>query len=379
MRTCITFHLSFTFILAILFWYKGVYILFSIKEKLKRKKDLNKKRENSFMKAIQVKNLVKVYDGKVKALNGVSFEVEEGSICSILGPNGAGKTTTIKIITTQIPQTEGEAKVFGMDVKSEGSKIRNLIGYVPQELSLWTDISAYENLLIYSKIYGIPRDVRDKRIAEVLDLMGLEEAANRVVSTFSGGMLRRLEIGSILLVKPKLIILDEPTIGLDPNARMLVWNKIMEYKKEYNSTIFFATHYMDEAEKYADKVFLLDMGKVVISGTPSSLKQLVAKEKIYIHLKNEDAQKALKILSNLKEVSIEEANGNRFVLSTKTSKKTLPKVLNLLYKNNIVVSEVSVKSPSLEDVFIKYTGHKIEEEGNIKQALATRRMIRLGQ
>jgi len=331
------------------------------------------------MKAIQVKNLVKVYDGKIKALNGVSLEVEEGSICSILGPNGAGKTTLIRILTTQIPSTNGEAKIFGMNVKEHGNKIRSLIGYVPQELSLWTDISAYENLLIYSKIYNLPREVRNKRIAEVLDLMGLEEVANRVVRTFSGGMLRRLEIASVLLIKPRLIILDEPTIGLDPNARMLVWNKILEYKKEYNSTIFFATHYMDEAEKYADKVFLLDMGKLVISGTPSSLKQLVAKEKIYINLKNGNSQKALKLLSELKEISIEEANENRFVLSTKSSKKTLPKVLNLLYKNNIVVTEVSIKSPSLEDVFIKYTGHKIEEEGNIKQALATRRMIRLGQ
>ncbi|MGB9703710.1 MAG: ABC transporter ATP-binding protein [Candidatus Micrarchaeales archaeon] len=333
------------------------------------------------MKAIEVKNLVKIYDGKVKALNGISLEVQEGSISSILGPNGAGKTTLIRIITTQLSPTEGSVKVFGYDVRKDAEKIRSLIGYVPQEISLWTDITAYENLLIYSKIYGIPKELRNKKIAEVLDLMELEEAANRLVNTFSGGMIRRLEIATVLLIKPRLIILDEPTIGLDPNVRKLVWEKILEYKKENNITVFFATHYMDEAEKYSSKVFLLDMGKLIVSGSPDYLKGLIEKESIYLSVEEKNVEKAIKVISNIddKNLLLKSVEGNKIILLTKNSKKEIPKLLNTFYKNNINVREISIKSPTLEDVFHKFTGRRIEEKGNAKEVRATRRMISMGQ
>ncbi len=190
-------------------------------------------------KAVEAKNVVKVYRDGVRALNGVNLEVDEGCVYALLGPNGAGKTTLIRIITTQLRPNEGYVKVFGYDVVSQASKVRELIGYVPQEVSLWSDLTGYENLLMYAKIYGIPKEIRGRVIDDVLDFMGLKDAANRLVRTYSGGMIRRLEIASAIMVKPKLMVLDEPTIGLDPSARKTVWERIISYKREFGVTVFF--------------------------------------------------------------------------------------------------------------------------------------------
>lgn len=181
------------------------------------------------MFAIEARDLVKVYSGNVVALNGVDLRVEEGASHAILGPNGAGKTTFIRIITTQIKPTSGSAKVFGYDVASHAASVSRLIGYVPQEMSLWTDLTGYENMLIYSKIYGLEPGSRRKVIEELLELMELNDASKRLVKTYSGGMIRRLEIAIALMSRPRLLILDEPTIGLDPRARMMVWEKLLAY------------------------------------------------------------------------------------------------------------------------------------------------------
>ena len=200
-------------------------------------------------RAVEVKNLVKVYGKNVRALDGVDLSVEVGKTFALLGPNGAGKTTLVRILTTQIRPTSGEAFVFGLDVIREGGKVRKTIGYVPQEMSVWTDLSGYENLLIYAKIYGIPRAEREKLLWEVLEKLGMKEAAKGLVRTYSGGMIRRLEIASALLIRPKILFLDEPTIGLDPSARKAVWTEL------------FNTHYMDEADLYAEEIGIINAGK----------------------------------------------------------------------------------------------------------------------
>jgi len=177
--------------------------------------------------AIDVKSLVKVFEGKTKALDGVDLRVETGKIFALLGPNGAGKTTFMRILTTQLKADSGEAYVFGMDVFRRDAEIRKLVSYIPQEMSVWTDLSGYENLLIYAKIYGLSSQNRGKIIKDVLEDMGLSDFKNDLVRTYSGGMIRRLEIACAMLFKPKIMFLNEPTIGLDPSARNVVWEKLL--------------------------------------------------------------------------------------------------------------------------------------------------------
>lgn len=211
------------------------------------------------MDAILTEGLVKVYSNGVRALDNVNLRVREGLVFALLGPNGAGKTTLMRILTTQIRPTSGRAEVLGHDVVKEGSRVRELISYVPQEFSVWNDLTGYENLLIYAKLYGVDGGERGALIKEVLEFMELSDAANRLVRTYSGGMVRRLEIACALLRRPRVLFLDEPTVGLDPASRRLIWGRLLELKK-LGTTIFFSTHYMDEAEEYADEVALINKG-----------------------------------------------------------------------------------------------------------------------
>lgn len=217
--------------------------------------------------AVDVRGLTKVYEGKVRALDGVDLRVEAGRVFALLGPNGAGKTTLMRILTTQLKPTSGEAYVFGLDVVRKNAQVRRLVGYVPQEMSVWTDISGYENLLIYAKIYRLPSSKRREIIQDALKKMGLSEVANDLVKTYSGGMIRRLETACTMLIKPKILFLDEPTIGLDPSARKAVWEELTSFKKEYGVTVFFNTHYMDEADLYSDEIAIINDGKIVKRGT----------------------------------------------------------------------------------------------------------------
>ncbi|MGC8961110.1 MAG: ATP-binding cassette domain-containing protein, partial [Candidatus Bathyarchaeia archaeon] len=228
--------------------------------------------------AVQVNGLVKVYDGKVKALDGVDLRVDPGRAFALLGPNGAGKTTLIRILTTQLKPTFGEAYVFGLNVVHDSGKVRRLISYVPQEMSVWTYITGYENLLIYAKIFGLPGRERAKIISEALENMGLSQVKDNLVETYSGGMIRRLEIACAMLIKPKIMFLDEPTIGLDPAARKAVWERLSIFKKEYGVTIFFNTHYMDEADLYADDIAIMNQGKIMVQGTGGELKHSLGGE-----------------------------------------------------------------------------------------------------
>ncbi|MEM0474107.1 MAG: ABC transporter ATP-binding protein [Zestosphaera sp.] len=332
------------------------------------------------MNAVEVRDLVKVYGREVRALDGVSLDVEEGAVHALLGPNGAGKTTLIRVITTQLKPSSGFARVFGYDVIKESSAVRELIGYVPQEMSLWSDLSGYENMLIYSKIYGVPRGVRSKKIEELLDFMGLSDASRRLVRTYSGGMIRRLEIAIALMRNPKLLILDEPTIGLDPGARSLVWDKISEFRRENGVTVFFATHYMDEADKYANYVTLLNQGKVVTHGTPSELKRLVEGNRVVIVFKGRvDGSKLSEIISGIHGVTISSFNDEYLDLVVSDIPTKLPAILEKIFSSGYSVSEVVIREATLDEVFIKLTGRRItEESGRVKEVVSVRKMIRRG-
>lgn len=330
------------------------------------------------MKAVEVRDLVKVYGRGFRALNGVSLDVEEGSVHALLGPNGAGKTTLIRIVTTQLRPSEGSVKVFGHDVVRDSQEVRGLIGYVPQEMSLWSDLSGYENMLLHAKIYAIPKDVRSRKIEELLDFMDLREAANRLVRTYSGGMIRRLEIAIALMIRPKLLVLDEPTIGLDPGARSLVWDRVSGFKREYGATVFFATHYMDEADKYADYITLLNQGRIVAHGSPNELKSLVEGDRVSITYRG-PAEKLAETLSGLPGVSVASVNEDHAELLTSNTAVVLPLLVERLYRGGFRVTEIKIHEATLDEVFIKLTGRRISEEfGRIREVVGMRKMIRRG-
>jgi len=329
--------------------------------------------------AVDVKKLVKVYNGKIRALDGIDLSVEAGVAFALLGPNGAGKTTLIRILTTQLRPTSGDAYVFGLNVTREGSKIRRLVSYVPQEMSVWTDVSGYENLLVYAKIFGIASQERKKTIFEALDSMGLSEVANNLVKTYSGGMVRRLEIACALLIKPKIMFLDEPTIGLDPAAKQVVWEKLSSFKKEYGVTIFFNTHYMDEADLYSDNIAIIDRGKIVKKGTADELKRSLQGEVISFSfqgnsIKEESIQK-LRKLSSTRDVIVDKSELNVLVEDAETA---LPMVMETLRVEGISAEKISITKPTLDDVFLKYAGTRLETSGRISEVTHVRDMIRRG-
>jgi ABC-2 type transport system ATP-binding protein len=205
----------------------------------------------------------------------LTISIEPGEIFGLVGPNGAGKTTVIKMLTTLLPPTAGNAVIDGHNIAHEASKVRRVIGYVPQLLSADGGLTGYENLLIFSKLYDIPRRERKQRISDVLNFMGLSEFSNKLVRTYSGGMIRRLEIAQAMLHRPKVLFLDEPTVGLDPVARKAVWQHIQQLRADYGTTLFLTTHYMDEADQLCGRIAIMHLGKVAAIGSPSELKASV--------------------------------------------------------------------------------------------------------
>ncbi|MEM0174250.1 MAG: ATP-binding cassette domain-containing protein [Sulfolobaceae archaeon] len=325
--------------------------------------------------------MVKIYESKVKALDGISLEVYHGESFALLGPNGAGKTTLIRILTTQISPTYGEAYVNGYSIRERPSEVRKVIGYVPQEISVWTDLTAYDNLLIYSKIYNIPSSERKSRIEEVLDKFGLYEVRNELVKTYSGGMIRRLEIACALLIKPKILFLDEPTIGLDPAARKVVWQELKNYKEEHGITIFFTTHYMDEADTYSDRIALISKGKVIKVGTSEELKKDIGGSVISFTVENaEGLMKSINILSEIRDIQNVSVNNEMGKISiiTKNVDVVLPLLIDFLRMNKIKYSNLEVREVTLDDVFIKYVGESIEVRGRSSEVRQIRSRIRRG-
>jgi ABC-2 type transport system ATP-binding protein len=243
---------------------------------------------------IEVDTLVKKY-GTHTAVDGISFQVQAGEVFGLLGPNGAGKTTTIKVLTTLIPATSGRVRVAGMEIGRDDTAIRSILGYVPQALSADGQLTGRENLIVFGKLLGLETAERTRRIDSALSLLGLEDAADRLVATYSGGMMRRLEIGQSLLLTPRVLILDEPTVGLDPMARRSIWALVHDLRRRNDMTVLMTTHYMDEADNNCDRVAVMSHGEIVGLGTSAELKALVPKpdatlEDVFVALAGESLE-----------------------------------------------------------------------------------------
>lgn len=329
--------------------------------------------------AVEVKDLAKIYNGRTKALDGVDLEVEAGKVFALLGPNGAGKTTLIRILTTQLKPSAGGASVFGLDVSRQGAQVRRLISYVPQEMSVWTDISGYENLLIYAKIFGIPSQGRREAIDEAMKSMGLDEFADDLVKIYSGGMIRRLEIACAMLIKPRIMFLDEPTIGLDPSAKKAVWERLTSFKREYGVTVFFNTHYMDEADLYSDEIAIINRGKIVTKGTAEELKRSLGGEVLSFFLVDapsaENFTEKIRATGLVKTASV--SNSELSVLA-EDAEAVLPRIIEILRKEDVPIERISVTKPTLDDVFLKYAGTRLEVTGRISDVKSVRYRIRRG-
>ncbi|MGZ4921504.1 MAG: ABC transporter ATP-binding protein [Halobacteriota archaeon] len=309
------------------------------------------------MSAVEVRGLVKTYAGTVAALDGVDLEVRGGSLFGLLGPNGAGKTTLMRILTTQFKPTAGEANIFGLDIIKHDAEVREVIGYVPQETSVWSDLSGFENLLIYAKIYGLSSHSRKDAIYSMLDDIGLRAAADDLVKTYSGGMIRRLEIACAMLIHPKILFLDEPTLGLDPSARIAVWEKLTSFKAEYGTTVFFSTHYMDEANAYADEVAIMNLGKIVTSGTTEELKHSLRGEIVRLGFINHRIDEhILDRIQGLARVSSAVVADSILSVTVEDAETALPRVMEALRSEGITISRVATAKPTLDDVFLKYAG-----------------------
>jgi len=307
------------------------------------------------MKAIEIKNLVKEFDG-IKAVDAISLEIEYGEIFALLGPNGAGKTTTISILATLLKPTSGKARVNGYDVVKQAAKVRHSIGIVFQDPSLDDRLTARENLEIHGRLYHMKRDERKKRIKEVLKMVELEGRANSLVKTFSGGMRRRLEIARGLMHKPRILFLDEPTLGLDPQTRRHIWDYIEKLRRE-GVTVLLTTHYMEEADHLADRIAIIDKGKVVALGSPSELKDSIGGD--IIKIKCNDENKMIELLSSngFDAMMVDE----EVIIKARKAEKEIPKIFMLA--KEIEIKSIMYKVPSLEDVFIHYTGKAYREEG----------------
>jgi ABC-2 type transport system ATP-binding protein len=324
--------------------------------------------------AVDSREVVKIYDGRVRALDKVTLQVDSGKVFALLGPNGSGKTTLMRILTTQISPTSGKVFVLGHDVVKDGGQVRRLVGYVPQEMSVWTDISGYENLLIYSKIYGMPSAGRNAIILEAMENIGLSDVANDLVKSYSGGMIRRLEIASALLMAPQILFLDEPTIGLDPAARKIVWEKLTKYAKDCGTSVFFNTHYMDEADLYSDEIGFISQGRIITLGTADELKHTVGGEVITLDLDSGVLDVGLRERLGQMAKDVRVDNSQLFI-TVDDAEAALPEIMKLIVKGGIGVKRISMSEPTLDDVFLKYAGSRVESSARLSEVKQVRKMI----
>lgn len=325
------------------------------------------------MNVIEVDRLVKKF-GQFTAVDGVSFEVKEGEVFGLLGPNGAGKTTTIKCLLTLSRPTSGLATICGVDILKSSRRVRELCGYVPQGVSVDGDLSAYENLLFYAKLFYLKAAARRERIREILHYMQLSDRADDLVKTFSGGMMRRLEVGQALLNEPRALFLDEPSIGLDPAAKRVIWDYVVRLRDELGAAILITTHDMYEADQLCDRIAIMNSGKIVVTGSPAELKAELGGDVLSITSSSPDFRDTLQEIGY--QVLNEPDNGMVQVVA-RDGDREIPRVLEMLRGRGIAADAVSLQRASLDDVFLKYAGRRIEEsETTWNETRKMRRAIR---
>ncbi len=322
------------------------------------------------MPAIAVHGLEKTYPKGIRALDGVTFEVREGETFGLLGPNGAGKSTTVRVLATLTVPDAGRAEVAGHEVLSDPVAVRRVIGYVPQQSGVDRDATGRENMTLQGRVQGMRGEALARRVDELLEALGLADARDRIVRTYSGGMKRRLDIGLGLIHRPRVLFLDEPTTGLDPEARASMWEELERLAAEEKLTVLLTTHYLEEADHLAERVAIVSRGRVVAEGAPDALKRELRGDAVTVELADgrlEDAEAAVRALRQVCEAS---ADGRLVRARVENGGRAVPGILAALEEQRIPVASVTVSRPSLDDVYLHYTGRDFRADDEQAQAQA---------
>jgi ABC-2 type transport system ATP-binding protein len=321
---------------------------------------------------IDVKDLVLVYGDGTKAVDNISFSVKAGEFFGFLGPNGAGKSTTIKVLTTLLRKTSGTVTIAGYDVEKQAADIRKIIGVQSQETTVDGDLTGRENITLQGHFHQMNGVDIKKRVDELLVLVGLEAAAEKRARNYSGGMKKRLDLATALIHKPKLLFLDEPTTGLDPQSRGAIWNYLQKLNKEEGITIFLTTQYLEEADKLCKRLSIIDAGKIVANGSPIDLKRQIGADSIRVSLENcpKDGSKAKELIKSMTDVTEIIDSEECLTVYAKNAGLLIADIVRALDSSDIRISSVTFSSPSLDDVFMKHTGRRIRTEELVKSPSA---------
>jgi len=323
--------------------------------------------------AIKAEGLTKVFNGSLVAVDHIDFSVKHGEIFGFLGPNGAGKTTTINMLITVLKPTEGKASILDYDLAKQNNEVRYSIGVVPQEYTADEDLTGCENILLCADLYGIPRKTSTKRATELLELVELTPFKDKKVQTYSGGMRRRLELACGLINRPKVLFLDEPTLGLDVQTRAATWNYIKMLKKEFGMTLFMTTHYLEEADALCDRIAIIDHGKIIVVGTPTELKDSLGGDIITVAIKKDvDITGLVEKIEHVKEVKKE--NGS-YMIKSENGEVTAPLIIEALRKEGHVVTRLSLTKPTLNEVYLQYTGRSMRDAEESNNSIHAKRMM----
>ena len=315
------------------------------------------------MYAIETKSLSKIYENGLKAVDDVSIKVDNGEIFGFLGPNGAGKSTTIMILTTLLKPTLGIAHVAGYDVVLQAKKVREMIGYVQQDSTVDEYLTGRENLELQARLNHIQKDLVKSRIDEILNLVELSDRQHDSVNAYSGGMRKRLDIAGGLLHRPKVLFLDEPTLGLDIQTRYKIWEYIKKIHKEYEMSIFLTTHYMEEADRLCNNISIIDHGKIKVTNSPISLKNALGNDVIVFEI--DSVTKLESLISEIQKIQLVKnikTNGKEVTVFSTNGNQVMPKIFEISSKIGIKIESISLTKPTLDDVFLSYTGRELRDE-----------------
>jgi len=325
---------------------------------------------------IKVEGLTKVFNGSLTAVDHVNFSVQQGEIFGFLGPNGAGKTTTIHMLTTVLKPTEGSGQVCQYSVTEQPTDVRYCIGVVPQEYTADEDLTGIENILLCADLYGLPRSESKERAKELLELVELSQFADKKVETYSGGMRRRLELACGLVNRPRVLFLDEPTLGLDVQTRAATWNYIKKLKEQFHMTIFMTTHYLEEADNLCDRIAIIDHGKIIKLDTPEALKESIGGDILTVSTKEDDVD-VLGLISKIPRVREVKKQDATYRVKVEKGEETAPLILNALMKQGVTITKLSLSKPTLDEVYLEYTGKTMRDEeggeGVFRQRMTLRR------
>jgi ABC-2 type transport system ATP-binding protein len=322
---------------------------------------------------IVAKGLTKIFNKSLVAVDHVDFTVKKGEIFGFLGPNGAGKTTTISMLITILRPTEGDATVCDYDIRRQASDVRNCIGVVPQEYTADEDLTGLENILLCADLYGIPKKVARERANELLELVELPKFKDKRVDTYSGGMRRRLELACGLINRPRVLFMDEPTLGLDVQTRTATWGYIRKLKEEFGMTLFMTTHYLEEADNLCDRVAIIDHGKIVALDAPNALKESLGGDIVTLATEQED-EDVTSLIENIPRVKEVKKQDSTYRIKVENGEETAPHILNQLIEKGHKITKLSLTKPTLDEVYLEFTGKSLREEEESSESMFAKRV-----